>query len=145
MPLFGNEKRKYQREWIAERRTEGIAYLGGKCAHCGSSRNLQVDHKDSLEKISHKIWSWAEARRKKELDKCQLLCESCHKKKTLERKEQARGSKSGPAKLDESSVKEIRDKFASGNITKRQLARDYGVDEKAIRALIARETWQHVK
>lgn len=46
--------------------------------------NLEVDHIDPDQKISHKVWSWAKPRRDAELAKCQVLCNKCHKNKTLE-------------------------------------------------------------
>lgn len=73
---------KYQREWIAKRKREFFA--GKVCATpgCGSTKDLQLDHKDPDQKVSHKIWSWSDERRATELAKCQVLCKECHKKKT---------------------------------------------------------------
>lgn len=78
-----NQKRKnyireYQRKWLAARRQEAIELLGGKCKKCGNTENLEFDHIDRNSKLSHSIWSWSYERRKAELDKCQLLCYSCH-------------------------------------------------------------------
>lgn len=56
----------------------------GPCRHCGSGNNLEVDHINPKEKISHNVWTWSEKKRNFELQKCQVLCESCHKKKTRE-------------------------------------------------------------
>lgn len=75
-----NKKREYQREWCAKRRRD---FLDGKsCIECGSTEYLQLDHIDRTKKISHRIWSWTEERRKEEIKKCQILCKICHKKKT---------------------------------------------------------------
>jgi hypothetical protein len=75
------QQREYQRKWCAARRA---AYLAGKsCVACGATEELEVDHIDPATKISHNVWSWAEARRKTELAKCQVLCRSCHREKSL--------------------------------------------------------------
>lgn len=50
--------------------------------NAASNEDLQVDHKDRSQKLSHKVWSWSEERRNEELAKCQILCAECHKKKT---------------------------------------------------------------
>lgn len=74
-------QREYQREWIAKRRT---AFFSDKsCAQCSSTEDLQLDHIDKNQKISHRIWSWSRQRRESELEKCQVLCGACHKKKTF--------------------------------------------------------------
>lgn len=81
--MFKNieDKRKYQREWVKNNRDTWIAE-NGPCK-CGSFLDLEIDHIDPTEKISHKIWSWKESRRKEELRKCQVLCKKCHKQKTI--------------------------------------------------------------
>ncbi len=72
--------RKYQSQWIQKRRKE---YLAGKaCVNCGSLERLEIDHIDPKQKVSHRVWSWSESRRIIELQKCQILCHSCHKEKT---------------------------------------------------------------
>lgn len=81
MPLIGETKRKYQREWVAKRRAE---FLKDKKCKCGSVKDLQIDHIDRSQKVSHNIWSWSKVRRDAELLKCQILCLICHRKKTRE-------------------------------------------------------------
>ena len=58
--------------------------LGGKCARCGCTENLEVDHKDPREKLfevkSRLSYKWVNLI--DEVDKCQLLCKPCHKDKT---------------------------------------------------------------
>ena len=59
-------------------------WLGGKCVECGSTDSLEFDHVDPTKKsftISQR-WSkpWMELI--KEVEKCQLLCKPCHKKKS---------------------------------------------------------------
>lgn len=59
-------------------------YLGNECVECRSNDNLEFDHIDPKTKLftitqrTHLSWD----RLRVELDKCQLLCASCHKKKT---------------------------------------------------------------
>lgn len=74
------KQREYQRQWMAKRRSEFFA--GKACCHCGSTEKLELDHIDRTTKISHNIWSWTEEKRNKELDKCQILCYTCHKGKS---------------------------------------------------------------
>ena len=82
-----DKQRKYAREWAAARRVAWFA--DKKCVKCGSIQNLQIDHKDPNTKDAslranhtNSIWSWSRERREKELNKCQVLCKSCHKEKT---------------------------------------------------------------
>ncbi len=73
--------RKYQLAWMKKHRQEWFD-INGPCVKCGSRKRLELDHVDPKTKESHKIWSWSEERRNKELKKCQVLCYDCHKKKT---------------------------------------------------------------
>ena len=76
------QQRKVQREWIATRRRKWLT-ANGPCNICGSWSQLEVDHIDPTTKIDHKVWSWTEIRRLAELAKCQVLCRTCHLKKTM--------------------------------------------------------------
>jgi len=63
---------------------ECIDILGGVCVVCNTTENLQFDHIDRTTKefeIS-KARSVSKSRLLLELKKCQLLCESCHLKKS---------------------------------------------------------------
>lgn len=68
-------KRKQQLKEEAKKK------LGGKCVWCGTMENLEFDHIDPAQKLftissfpySAEMW-W------KEVEKCRLLCRSCHKK-----------------------------------------------------------------
>lgn len=66
---------------MAKRRAE---FFDGKKCKCGAEENLQLDHINPSEKISHRVWSWNKEKRDIELSKCQALCEKCHKEKTRE-------------------------------------------------------------
>lgn len=75
------QRREYQRRWIAARREE---YLADKsCVICGSRDRMEIDHVDRAEKISHRIWSWSRSRLDAELAKCQALCHVHHLEKTV--------------------------------------------------------------
>jgi len=84
MPLYGEAKREYQREWMSVRRADWIASKGGICAECGSTESLEIDHVDPTTKTTSvaTLWSRTEAVRLLELKKCQVLCETCHQAKT---------------------------------------------------------------
>ncbi len=71
----------YQVEYARRRRLAWLAQ-NGPCVACGSTEELEVDHRDPDQKISHRIWSWSTARREVELKKCQVLCAACHKVKS---------------------------------------------------------------
>ena len=75
------KQRAYQ---LARNKARRAAWLelNGPCAVCGLAESLEVDHVDPSQKVSHRIWSWSEARMIAELLKCQVLCSGCHKKKT---------------------------------------------------------------
>ena len=83
------EQRKTPMDRYRDRRAFAIEYLGGKCVRCGSTKNLQLDHKDKFQKSFNlgEKWSYSLEFYKKELDKCQLLCKSCHKLKSDEEKD----------------------------------------------------------
>ena len=93
------EKRKqymlsYQRNWIRNRRQDWIEE-NGPCKACGSWDLLEVDHiNPSLKTMeASSIWSRTKSVRDKELSNCQVLCKSCHLKKTLsERKKPQHGT-----------------------------------------------------
>lgn len=75
--------KNYQRQWIKRRRAQWIEE-NGPCKVCGSWENPEIDHINPEEKelkIST-LWSYKKEFRDKELAKCQVLCKSCHFKKT---------------------------------------------------------------
>jgi 5-methylcytosine-specific restriction endonuclease McrA len=76
--------REYFKEYYARRKSEYIALLGGKCARCGSTENLEFDHIDPKIKSFNitNFLNFSRAKVLEELKKCQLLCYICHKKKT---------------------------------------------------------------
>lgn len=85
MSYTKKKQKEYNIQYYQIKRKKIIDFLGGKCAQCGSTHDLEIDHKDWRTKsfsISQE-WSkksWLEI--KKELNKCQLLCEEHHRIKT---------------------------------------------------------------
>lgn len=88
MPTKREDYNGYMRKFMLakyhRRRREAIRKLGGRCALCGSKRKLEFDHRDPSKK-SFSLWSGtvSEERFQMELKKCQLLCQVCHRDKTL--------------------------------------------------------------
>ena len=73
--IKAKRRRNYDR-----RRAKIVEYLGGECAVCRGTENLEFDHVYPESKrfsigefITH---SWDKI--KVEIDKCQLLCRECH-------------------------------------------------------------------
>ena len=65
------------------KKKEAVAYLGGKCQCCGFNKclsALQFHHRIPAEKKGDwsRMSSWNIDRREQELDKCDLLCATCH-------------------------------------------------------------------
>lgn len=97
MPYKNKEdKAIYELARYHRRRNAAIKRMGGKCQKCGSKSNLEFDHIDPNKKLFavSSFWSRSIDVIEKELKKCQLLCKSCHKKKTFEpiRKQREHGS-----------------------------------------------------
>lgn len=84
MPLTGDKKREYQRQWLASRRQDWINSRGGRCEKCGSTDRLEIDHRVKNLKQTNPtyLWSKTAAKRDAELALCQVLCSSCHTLKT---------------------------------------------------------------
>ena len=84
-----SKQREFQRKWIHKRRVDH--FKGKKCARCGkavSSSTADLDHKTPKRNTDgHKIWSHSKENRSKEIKKTQILCKSCHKKKSKKDKQ----------------------------------------------------------
>ena len=79
--IVARRKRKFRYKI----KKELLELLGNKCCLCGSCENLEFDHIDKGTKlfaISDGIASKSKQEIYKEANKCQLLCHSCHVKKT---------------------------------------------------------------
>lgn len=79
---------EYMREYMLKRyhtrREQAIEKLGGKCAICGTTEDLEIDHIDPSTKSMDlgRAWSYSQKRYDKEIELCQLLCYDCHKTKS---------------------------------------------------------------
>lgn len=56
-----------------------------------------------------------------------------------------RGTSVGTARLTDDTVREIRARYATGDVTQRALAREYNISQNAIGLILRRETWAHVE
>jgi 5-methylcytosine-specific restriction endonuclease McrA len=76
---------KYMANRRKDRRVKLIQMAGSACKECGSTKQLEFDHRDPA-KLSFRLsgagldraWSVI----LEEFQKCDLLCESCHEEKT---------------------------------------------------------------
>lgn len=79
-----NELRRQRR---TERKAMAIMLLGGKCVECGSTERLEFDHikndRNGLSNLISQMFTSKMDRLLKELEKCQLLCKSCHIQKSI--------------------------------------------------------------
>ena len=75
----------YMKRRYRERRVLAIETLGGKCARCPETSDLEVDHKDPSKKTMDfsQMFGCGMTRFMKELALCQLLCRKCHNNKTV--------------------------------------------------------------
>jgi 5-methylcytosine-specific restriction endonuclease McrA len=76
--------RGYLKTRHKERKAAAIAKLGGKCARCPATNDLELDHIDPSTKSFTIGKSWIRAIDDfwAEVAKCQLLCDKCHNLKT---------------------------------------------------------------
>ena len=75
------ERKKYQREWVAKRRQQWFTE-NGPCKNCGATQMLELHHIDRHTKEHHGVFSWSKSRRDAELSKCIVLCHDCHRIET---------------------------------------------------------------
>ena len=81
----------YMREYLPKRqkkiREEAIKRFGSTCSRCGDTDGpFEFDHIEPKEKIIEigDLWKYGKEKREAELNKCQLLCNPCHREKTCE-------------------------------------------------------------
>lgn len=85
-PILADMTRsEWQNRWMHKRRDAWLKEHG-PCEFCGATENLEVDHIDSSDKFTHKIWSYRAEIREAELAKCRVLCRSCHVKRHAKEK-----------------------------------------------------------
>uniref|UniRef100_A0A6M3IFE9 Putative HNH endonuclease n=1 Tax=viral metagenome TaxID=1070528 RepID=A0A6M3IFE9_9ZZZZ len=87
--IYNMSSNEYMRKYMIRRyrirRKIAIDLLGGKCAICKSIKLLEFDHKKPNTK-NFTIAKASSVNNKnfwEEIKKCQLLCKTCHKLKTL--------------------------------------------------------------
>ena len=70
-----------------EKRGKAIDLFDGTCARCGSENDLEFDHvnadREGDTHLLSQLWGSSWTRILKELEKCQLLCKSCHSLKSI--------------------------------------------------------------
>lgn len=136
------ERRRYQREYVAKRRNEWIEE-NGPCAMCGSSYRLEVDHVDPTTKTMNpaSIWTRRKEVREAELAKCQVLCYDCHNKKSSRDKSNLSTGKAKEKlrKLSPEQELEIVIRLQNGEGL-RSLAREFGLAHTSLYKIIKRNT-----
>ena len=73
---------EYSKKWTRNRKNLLKEKMGGKCVICGATENLQFDHINPLEKSYNISTNFFRQDVDEELNKCQLLCPTCHMEKT---------------------------------------------------------------
>lgn len=83
--LYRSYMNTYMKERYKQRRLDVISRLSGKCKHCESTENLQLDHINPTSKYKSiaKLSSASDVIFEAEIKKCQLLCKDCHLEKTI--------------------------------------------------------------
>ena len=117
--------------------------LGNKCASCGATTNLQIDHKNKTLKSFNvttqlRVKPWNQIL--EEVKKCQLLCKKCHDKKTKDEFSNY-GSKCPGAKLSEENIIEIR-KLLDSKVSLRKIGAMYGVSHVNILHIKHNKIWR---
>ena len=104
-PSRNEYQKDYQKKRYHSRKKEAIEMLGGKCSVCGTTKNLELDHKnpDNKNFAVTKLWSVPEAEFKREVKKCRLLCNKHHREHTGKQREKGEvKSVPGKSKYDDS-------------------------------------------
>ena len=79
------ETRAYMKARYEQQKADMIHYLGGRCNRCEATSDLEIDHMVKADKSFDVGKMWGVKRLPsvyEELEKCQLLCHSCHLIKT---------------------------------------------------------------
>jgi 5-methylcytosine-specific restriction endonuclease McrA len=140
------QMRVYMQERRARIRAEMVARLGGHCAWCPSTDDLQFDHKDPTTKL-FAIASGLDRPRGvllAEVDKCQLLCGPHHVEKTADDEpypNRARGERHGQAKLTAIDVADMR---SANGVSGSVLADAFGVSKTQVNRIRAGKYWRHL-
>jgi len=136
------QRRRYLQNRYQQRIQQCRALLGGKCVKCGCTEKLEFDHIDPLTKtasISRLLANGNKADLEKELQKCQLLCNSCHVAKTAEKKENVTNVKSWLITKKDSSTVVCTNlsQWCKDNGYKEQVLRDIARNRRSLKCDIA--------
>jgi len=116
-----------------------------RCTSCeskGGWRGLGVHHHVSVKIAPERMM---------DPENCTTLCRECHAREHVKRGDTftpekcVRGERHPRSKLTEANVREIRERYASGESLQRELAKEFGVDHCTITQLINKKTWKHVE
>jgi hypothetical protein len=133
MPYKDKEKQlEYQKNWMRKRRKS--FFSDKECNHCGSTEDLELDHINRLTKITHNVWSWSEDRRNDELKKCQVLCNSCHTKKTSNYNSIImKGSEPGNKKYSDDYIYKVKKEILNTDLTLKEISLKFDIPYQTIR------------
>lgn len=143
MRLYNNNRYNDFKKFVIE-------YLGGCCSKCGSTNNLEIDHIDPSKKLFTiaKKWNTNKNIIIEELNKCQLLCDNCHHKKSnidgSHEFERLKGEKCNLSKLKKEEILLIRKLYDTDKYTKTKLAKYFHTTRSNIYQIVNRITWKHI-
>lgn len=118
-------QREYQRQWLAARRAKW--FEGKSCIDCGAVDDLELDHRDPAQKVSHRIWSWSWERIEAEAAKCDVRCRDCHLDKS-----KREGDLSHCITVPLDVVETARTMYAAGGVTQQQVADALGISRRNV-------------
>lgn len=104
-------------------------------------KDLQIDHVDPSEKVTHKVWSWSEPRREEELNKCVVRCKPCHIEKTQSNNEGPYAERISQSRLTSDQVREIRRRVSEGE-SRKSVREEFGLSTGTISDIINWKTWK---
>lgn len=131
--------REYNLQYYKNKRAALIQELGGKCAICGSTENLEFDHIISANKQYPiaKLITQSPIRLHQELEKCQLLCKACHIKKS-------KLCKDGSTKLDVNTILDVRKLYANTDKNQKEICDLFGLKETTVSSILRGVHWKDV-
>lgn len=121
--------------------------FGGCCKNCGSKESLQFDHIDESTKLYNisEMHYHSDKLFYDELDKCQLLCKTCHERKTGSYLQEVYRKENNPnSKLTEKDVEYIRLNYIPRHkeFGARALSRRFSVRHPTILSILSENTWK---